>query len=208
PVGVGEEQAVSHAEIGDEAVGRAARDQPFADLVECLAIHGLQADVVEAPASEHRHLVLCFRISLDLENVEFSVRADVDECEHHLVVAFDLARGRAENAAVERDQPRGVVRQHSDVVDAVEQHCYRSGNGPKKPVIDSTRPSGATVPKSMPSSATEPSGPVITHANRKTLPCVSTELVASMVWPGIISWKPPMCATSASRPSARPVGSW
>ena len=41
PVGVAEEDAVRTAEVGDEAVARAVRDEPAANLDERLPVGGL-----------------------------------------------------------------------------------------------------------------------------------------------------------------------
>src|SRR5260221_9081753 len=79
PVGIHEEEAQDRAEIRDEPVGSTLRDQALADLVEGFDRRGLQSDVVDPTASEHRRLPLRFGIAFDLEDVELVRRADVDE---------------------------------------------------------------------------------------------------------------------------------
>ena len=109
-VGIAEEQREVRAEVGDEVVGRASCHQPAPDLLEGLEVLRPQADVVDAPPTEHRHLTLGLGVALDLEHVEHGAVADVDEGEAEPLLAagrVGLAdHARLEDLPVERVEPR------------------------------------------------------------------------------------------------------
>ena len=80
--------------------------------------------MVETAALEHRHLAIGLGVAVDLEHVEFGVRADVDHCEAHSLRGRRLDhRRRIEHLLVEREQPIDVVREEPHVVQAIEQHA-------------------------------------------------------------------------------------
>ena len=97
------------------------RDEPPADLVERLLRLGLESDVVDRAAAEHRRVV--GGVVGELEHVELRVRADGHEREAAggltvlgvgVLVGED---GGAEHLAVERVEALGVLGEHGHVVD-------------------------------------------------------------------------------------------
>jgi len=100
--------------------------EPVPDDLEGVEILGAQADVVDATASEHRHLPPGLRVADDLEDVEHRAVSDVDQGQPHPRALRGLPHvrgdGRLEHLAVEGVEPVGVAREGRDVVDPVEEH--------------------------------------------------------------------------------------
>lgn len=57
-------------EVRDEAIGRPTLDKPRTDLVECFAGLGLESQVIEAAASEHRDLASVLDVVRQFEDIE------------------------------------------------------------------------------------------------------------------------------------------
>src|SRR5688572_25091187 len=81
PVRVDEEHRQDGPEVGDEVIGGAAGHEAAPDLFERVDRGGLKSHVVEAPSTEHGRLTAGLVVALDLEDVQFSPVADVDERE-------------------------------------------------------------------------------------------------------------------------------
>src|SRR5262249_18995302 len=78
-VGIAEEHAQDRSEVGDEAVGGAAGDEAVTDRLERVERPGMQREMVDTTAPEHRRLVLRLRVALDLEHVQLGMWTDVDD---------------------------------------------------------------------------------------------------------------------------------
>ncbi len=132
-IGVAEEDRVRLAEVGDEVVSGPTLHQPASDLLERFYVLGAQTDVVDAPTAEHRHLAGCFRVALDVEDVEHRAVTDVDDrhAEGGLPVKLALVVDdrRLEHVPVERMQAVSVTREGRDVIDALQQHAASVGQG-------------------------------------------------------------------------------
>ena len=123
-VGVREEETQDLTEVGDEAVGRACLNQPVARRLERFQALGLQADVVDAAAAEHRHLMVSLVIAFDLEQVDLDTGANAHEGQAAARDAVDLTIDLgAEDVAVEADESVGVLGEDRDVVEAVQEHA-------------------------------------------------------------------------------------
>src|SRR5712692_7337340 len=124
-VGIAEEDAELAAEVSDGAVAGAQLHQPLADFLERLTSGGVQGEVIEAPAAEHRRLDLGLGVIRHLEGVEGARSAQGHD--HHAlalvagvlgVVVLDLG---VEGILVEADEAVHILGQHGDVVYAVQQ---------------------------------------------------------------------------------------
>ncbi len=81
--------------------------------------------MVDPAPAEHRRLAIGLGVAVDLEDVELGVRADVDDRQVHrtrLGIGRAQVDDRLEDLLVEAVEPRRIVGQRGDVVEAVEQH--------------------------------------------------------------------------------------
>jgi hypothetical protein len=124
PVRVSEEEAEDVAEVGDEAVGGAATDEPTPDLVERLEGGCFERQVVEATATEHRHLSLVLGVVGELEHVELSHWSDPQDGQLEAVPFLEHLVRRVEDPDVELDEALGITREDCDMIDPAQQHPF------------------------------------------------------------------------------------
>ena len=105
------------------------RAHPPRRLINCLFHRRgrVEADVVQPSPSEHGRLAAGLLVAVDLEDVQFCCRADVDDghagpARKLLTVAL---HGGAEHVDVEALEPVGVVSDHGHMVESLSEHgCY------------------------------------------------------------------------------------
>jgi hypothetical protein len=121
-VGVAEEEAQDVSEVGHEAVGRPALNEPCADRVERLDRGSFERKMIEATPTEHGHLALVLGVPGQLEDVQLGSRADPDDGQQEAIPLLEhLVRG-VEDARVELDEALAVPGEDGHVVDPAEKH--------------------------------------------------------------------------------------
>ena len=78
--------------------------------------------MVQAPASEHRHLTFVLGVPRQFEDIQLSGGADPDDRELEAVALLQHIVRCIEDATVELEEPLCVTGQHGNVVDATQEH--------------------------------------------------------------------------------------
>jgi hypothetical protein len=122
-----EEEAEHGPEVGDEVVCHAECHQALADRLEVLYGGGLQGQMVQPAAAEHRRLAVGLGVPLYFEDVQLGPVADLDDGESGPLPVGQGLRPvpddvGVEDVAVEVVQAGGVVGDDGDVVETLEQH--------------------------------------------------------------------------------------
>jgi hypothetical protein len=125
-VGISKEQTEHWPEVRHEVVRGSSDHEPVANCLERIDRSCLKRKVVEATPTKHRSLTICLGVAFDLEDVELGPFTDLDDGKSRTasVRKFGAVSKNLgiEDVFVEGVQSGRVVRDHRNVVEALEQH--------------------------------------------------------------------------------------